>query len=156
MDIKDVIEWFLIADEDFDSAKILNEASHKHREIICYHCAQSVEKYLKGYLTFNDSIPMKTHNIILLNENCIEIDRVFEQIRYECGFLNKFSNEIRYPYRQVYHVGREYTWRMTAKCFLCVNVNIVETTMERKKMCTKLFRRPLTRQNILKKKGKYI
>jgi hypothetical protein len=26
MDIKDVIEWLMIADEDFDSAKILNEA----------------------------------------------------------------------------------------------------------------------------------
>jgi HEPN domain-containing protein len=99
MDIKDVVEWFMIADEDFDSAKILNEAVRKHKEIICYHCAQSIEKYLKGYLTYNDIIPQKTHNIIFLNETCIELDRTFEQIRNECGFLNKFVNEVRYPYR---------------------------------------------------------
>ncbi|MDR2194665.1 MAG: HEPN domain-containing protein [Treponema sp.] len=99
MNSKDVIEWFIIADEDFDSAKILNEAAHKHKEIICYHCAQSIEKYLKGYLTYNDIIPKKTHNIILLNETCIEIDHAFEQMRNECGLLNKFTNDIRYPYR---------------------------------------------------------
>ena len=99
MDIKDVIEWFMIADEDFDSAKILSEAVRKHKEIICYHCAQSVEKYLKGYLTYNNIIPKKTHSTILLNEKCIELDYTFEQIRSECGILNKFANEIRYPYR---------------------------------------------------------
>jgi HEPN domain-containing protein len=99
MDIKDVVEWFMIAEEDFDSAKILNEASRRHKEIICYHCAQSIEKYLKGYLTYKGIIPEKTHNIILLNESCIEIDPAFEQIRGECGVLNKFANEIRYPYR---------------------------------------------------------
>jgi HEPN domain-containing protein len=99
MDIKDVIEWFMIADEDFDSAKILSEAVRKHKEIICYHCTQSIEKYLKGYLTYNDIIPQKTHNTIFLNEKCIEVDRAFEQIRVECGILNKFANEIRYPYR---------------------------------------------------------
>jgi HEPN domain-containing protein len=78
MDIKDVAEWFMIADEDLDSAKILNEAVRKHKEIICYHCAQSIEKYLKGYLTYNDIIPQKTHNIILLNETCIELVHTFE------------------------------------------------------------------------------
>jgi HEPN domain-containing protein len=94
MDIKDVAEWFMIADEDLDSAKILNEAVRKHKEIICYHCAQSIEKYLKGYLTYNDIIPQKIHNIILLNETCIELDHAFEKIRNECGLLNKFTNEI--------------------------------------------------------------
>ena len=99
MDIKDVAEWIVIADEDLDSAKILNESLRKHNEIICYHCAQSVEKYLKGYLTYHDIIPQKTHNLVFLNEKCIEIDPAFEQIRTECGLLNKFSNEIRYPHR---------------------------------------------------------
>jgi HEPN domain-containing protein len=88
MDIKDVTEWFMIADEDFDSARILNEAARKHKEIICYHCAQAIEKYLKGYLTYNDIIPQKTHNIILLNENCVELDHSFKQIRNECTVNN--------------------------------------------------------------------
>ena len=44
MKIKDVIEWIMIADEDLYSAKILSEQIRKPYEIICYHCAQSVEK----------------------------------------------------------------------------------------------------------------
>jgi HEPN domain-containing protein len=99
MKIKDVLEWIQIADDDFDTAKILNEAARKHYENICYHCAQAVEKYLKAYLSYNDSIPQKTHNLLLLNEICIDTDNKFENIRTECGLLNRFTNEIRYPHR---------------------------------------------------------
>jgi HEPN domain-containing protein len=99
MKIKDVMEWIQIADDDFDSAKILNEAIRKHYEVICYHCAQAIEKYLKGYLSYNDIIPPKTHNLLLLNENCIDIDSTFVDIRTKCGLLNRFTNEIRYPQR---------------------------------------------------------
>jgi HEPN domain-containing protein len=99
MKIKDVIEWIQIADDDFDSAKILNESVRKHYEIICYHCAQAVEKYLKGYLSYHDIIPQKTHNLLLLNELCMETNNAFENIRTECSLLNRFTNEIRYPHR---------------------------------------------------------
>ena len=99
MNSSDVKEWLIIADDDFDSAKILNESVRKHREVICYLCAQAAEKYLKGYLTYNNIIPPKTHNLVLLNDNCIEYDKSFEGIKIECGFLNRFVNEIRYPSR---------------------------------------------------------
>ena len=99
MNINDVKEWMIIADDDFDSAKILNESVRKHREVICYLCAQSAEKYLKGCLTYNNVIPPKTHNLVLLNDKCIEIDNSFDSIKIECGFLNRYVNEIRYPYR---------------------------------------------------------
>ena len=103
MNINDVKEWMIIADDDFDSAKILNESVQRHMEVICYLCAQATEKYLKGYLTYNDILPQKTHNLVLLNDKCIEIDSNFEEIKMECGFLNRYVNEIRYPYRvQVY------------------------------------------------------
>ena len=52
MNNEEVKEWLEIADKDFDSAQILNEAVRRHYEIICYLCAQAVEKYLKGYLVF--------------------------------------------------------------------------------------------------------
>jgi HEPN domain-containing protein len=99
MNINDVTEWVIIADDDFDSAKILNESVRKHREVICYLCAQAAEKYLKGYLTYNNIIPRKTHNLVLLNDKCIEIDNSFDEIKIECGFLNRYVNEIRYPVR---------------------------------------------------------
>jgi HEPN domain-containing protein len=99
MKINDVIEWIQIADDDLYSAKILNEQVRKPFEIICYHCAQSTEKYLKGYLTYNDIIPPKTHDLLLLLDLCIGKDTIFENIRTECGLLNRFTNEIRYPHK---------------------------------------------------------
>jgi HEPN domain-containing protein len=68
MKISDVIEWLQIAEEDFYAAQVLNEAVRKPYEIICYHCAQAIEKYLKGYLSYNGILPQKTHNLLLLLE----------------------------------------------------------------------------------------
>jgi HEPN domain-containing protein len=99
MNIDEVIEWYRIADNDFDSAKLLNDAVRKHYEIICYHCSQSVEKYLKGYLIYNDLTPQKTHDLLFLINLCIKMDNDFEDIMVECGFLNRFANDIRYPHR---------------------------------------------------------
>ena len=99
MKIKDIVEWLLIADEDFYSAQILNQQERRPYEIICYHCAQAVEKYLKGYLAYIDVTAPKTHNLSFLLDLCIESNNEFEKIRTECGVLNKFTNEIRYPSR---------------------------------------------------------
>jgi len=74
MGIDDAKEWIEIADNDFDSAILLNEAVRKHYEIICYHCSQAVEKYLKGYLVSMDIVPKKTHDLRFLNNLCIELD----------------------------------------------------------------------------------
>jgi HEPN domain-containing protein len=99
MNLDDVIEWVQIADEDLYSAQMLNELVRKPYETICYHCAQALEKYLKGYLTYNNILPQKTHNLLVLLEFCVEKDNRFESIRTECGILNRFTNEIRYPHR---------------------------------------------------------
>jgi len=116
MNINDVKEWMIIADDDFDSAKILNESHKKHMEVICYLCAQAAEKYLKCFLTYNDIIPQKTHNLVLLSDNCIEIDNNFQEIKMECGFLNRYINEIRYPFRiEVYEEDLAYVIRSVEK-----------------------------------------
>ena len=99
MDTEEIIEWIRLADNDFDSAKILNEAVRKHCEIICYHCAQATEKYLKGYLVYKGIIPEKTHHLPYLNNLCAEKDDNFKDIKTVCYFLNRFANDIRYPHK---------------------------------------------------------
>ncbi|MDR2118914.1 MAG: HEPN domain-containing protein [Tannerellaceae bacterium] len=99
MNNENVQEWLQLADDDIYSAKILNNALRKPYEIICYHCAQAVEKYLKGYLTWQDIVPPKTHDLIFLNSLCIEQDNEFRNIKAECNFLNRYSNDIRYPHK---------------------------------------------------------
>ena len=99
MNIDDVMEWIELADNDLDSAILLSEAVRKHYEIICYHCAQAVEKYLKAYLIYKDIIPKKTHDLRFITNLCIEINKDFESIITECSFLNKFADDIRYPHK---------------------------------------------------------
>ena len=99
MNNEEVTEWMTIADSDLDSAKILNQATRKHYEIICYHCAQATEKYLKAYLVCNDIMPEKTHNLPYLNSLCIEMNNDFQNIETACNFLDKFANDIRYPHK---------------------------------------------------------
>jgi len=97
MNNDEVQEWLEVADRDLDSALLLNEAVRRHFEVICYHCAQAVEKYLKGYLIFNDIVPKKTHDLVLLNDFCVEIDNEFQNIYDECRFISRFGTDIRYP-----------------------------------------------------------
>jgi len=97
MNVDEVREWMEIADRDFDSAYILNEAARRHYEIICYHCAQAAEKYLKGYLVYHDVVPRKTHDLSFLNSLCIEKDGTFTDIQALCDFLTTFATDIRYP-----------------------------------------------------------
>jgi len=97
MNNEEVQEWLEVADRDFDSALILNEATRRHYDLICYLCAQAVEKYLKGFLVFNDITPKKTHDLNLLNDLCIEINLDFNNIAVECGFLIRFATDVRYP-----------------------------------------------------------
>jgi HEPN domain-containing protein len=99
MEIEDVAEWIQLADDDLYSAQILNGAVRKVYEIICYHCAQAAEKYLKAYLTYQDIIPEKTHNLLFLSKLCMEKDNEFENIAALCDFLNRFANDIRYPHK---------------------------------------------------------
>jgi HEPN domain-containing protein len=99
MDYEEVKEWLRLADDDLDSARILNKSVRKHYAIICYHCAQAVEKYLKGYLVYNEIIPKKTHDLLFLNNLCIELDKDFEEIITECGYVNRFAKDIRYPHK---------------------------------------------------------
>jgi HEPN domain-containing protein len=99
MKIKDVLEWIQLADEDFYSAKILNDAPRKPFESICYHCAQAIEKYMKAYLIYNDTISEKTHNLRFLNDICSEIDEQFQDTTSLCDFMNRFANDIRYPHK---------------------------------------------------------
>jgi HEPN domain-containing protein len=99
MGLRDVREWVQIAEEDLDAAKFLNTAYRKHIEIICYHCSQSAEKYLKGFLTFHGVIPPKTHDLENLLDKCNKIDNRLRVLKKECKFLNMFANDIRYPAR---------------------------------------------------------
>ncbi len=64
-------------------------------EAICFHCQQTVEKYLKAYLISNNFDFGKTHNLEYLIELCSKHDKGFRRI--DVGNLSFYAVEIRYP-----------------------------------------------------------
>jgi len=97
MEIDTTLEWFFFADADFDSAQILNNAYCKHSEIICYHCQQAVEKYLKAFLCYKGVIPPKIHVLETLCALCSDFDSSFNDIAKDCAYLSPFAVHARYP-----------------------------------------------------------
>ncbi|GHV88107.1 hypothetical protein AGMMS50267_04670 [Spirochaetia bacterium] len=52
---KELKQWFSKADDDLKSAEYLATMHYPRPEgIICFHCQQSAEKYLKGFLFQKD------------------------------------------------------------------------------------------------------
>jgi len=91
------------------------EHADKPYEVVCYHCAQAIEKLLKGFLIYHNILPAKTHNLIKLLEKCIEIDQRFDAFFDDFDFLNDVNNEVRYP-----------DWIDLTDDFVIKSINIVE------------------------------
>jgi HEPN domain-containing protein len=97
MDKELVAEWFKFADDDIDTVLLLKEMRPQHFEIICYHCEQAVEKYLKGFLVSRDQMPPKTHDLTNLCNLCLEYDSNFTNLLSQCSYLKQFGVQPRYP-----------------------------------------------------------
>lgn len=91
-------EWFETADLDYGSALFLLEMKPMPFEIICYHCQQCAEKYLKGFIAYYGEDILKTHDLVVLNKRCIDIDDRFIEIEEACIQLTDYGVHIRYPF----------------------------------------------------------
>lgn len=97
MDNRDVAkEWFLKAENDLITAEILIK-NNGPTDIICFHSQQCAEKYLKGFLCFNNVVPPKIHEVEKLIILCGKIDNSFEDIIEIGENLSDYAVEFRYP-----------------------------------------------------------
>ena len=99
MDNKDVAkEWFKVAETDLASAEFLQRMKPVPVEIICYHCQQSAEKHLKGFLALKGEAIEKIHDLVRLNKMCRKYAEDFGVIEEECLMLTDYAVNIRYPF----------------------------------------------------------
>jgi HEPN domain-containing protein len=99
MDNRDIAqEWFAIANTDLASAVFLQAMRPTPIEVICYHCQQAAEKYLKGFLALQGEPPQKTHDLLRLNKNCQQYDPSFITIEKSCLLLTDYGVNVRYPF----------------------------------------------------------
>ena len=90
-------EWLELAEMDLGAAKYLLGMRPVPVEIVCYHCEQAAEKFLKGALTRFQIEPPKTHDLLQLCKMCCEVDERFAQLVDACVELTPYGVQIRYP-----------------------------------------------------------
>jgi HEPN domain-containing protein len=91
-------EWFDIGEKDFALADHASKNMHPAPfELICYHCQQSAEKYLKGYLVYHGAVPPKIHDLGELEKLCEAVNSGFSIIVAKCNILNQYGVVPRYP-----------------------------------------------------------
>ena len=84
------------ADHDLEIVRReLNLSEELLTDVLCYHCQQAVEKYLKTFLISKMVKPPKTHDIITLVEECGKIDSDFESLS-DYAYMTAYASELRY------------------------------------------------------------
>ena len=93
-----VTPWMQKADNDILAARHLAENMYPAPvEIICFHCQQAAEKYLKAFLVYNDQEPPKTHDLVELAKLCNNYNPDFLLLLPKCEYLLPFASRTRYP-----------------------------------------------------------
>ncbi len=92
-----VKKWVMKAINDINIVKheLVQPDSEMVTDAICFHCQQSVEKFLKAYLVMNKIDIGKTHNLEFLLELCKKQDIDFGNI--DVGNLSFYAVTVRYP-----------------------------------------------------------
>ncbi|MBO4318870.1 MAG: HEPN domain-containing protein [Treponema sp.] len=95
---KEVLEWERFAEMDYITANHLDKTLYpKQMEIICYHCQQCAEKYLKALLDYLGYEIEKTHDLGNLANTISEKVLVPQDVLISCAKLTQYGVKIRYP-----------------------------------------------------------
>lgn len=89
VDSKKYEEWLQMAKKDLQSVKILFEHDGDYG-IVCFHCQQAIEKYLKGFLIFKSGKLAEGHSLLRLCKKAAEYDQRFTAFVKDCSFVNNF------------------------------------------------------------------
>lgn len=94
--------WFQYALGDLRAAQMLSTAPNGLYPQIAYHCQQSVEKSMKGFLIYHGVRFQKTHNLVELLGLVTALDaHLSQKLEAASQFLNPFAVTFRYPDAEV-------------------------------------------------------
>ncbi len=95
---KSVQAWFAKANEDLFAATFLHGSKNPKSFLpIAFHCQQTIEKAIKGLLTFHDKKFEKTHDLKEIMGLILQIDPSLETVLKPTIELTPFAVAFRYP-----------------------------------------------------------
>lgn len=89
-------EWVAKADSDLEAAKVLFDQK-KAYDIVCFHCQQAVEKYLKALLVFYGIRFEKIHDLWVLAQKIFPKEPNIKLFREKLRTLDAYYIGARYP-----------------------------------------------------------
>lgn len=92
-----VKNWLIKSQNDLLAAIKLSDDPEIYGDTAIYHCQQSAEKAVKGFLVLHNQNFPKTHDIRLLVQLAIAINPKFEQYQEASEILTPYATEYRYP-----------------------------------------------------------
>ena len=90
-------EWVSKAEDDYQAAIALARADAHLHDQVCFHCQQSVEKYLKALLEELGIDVEKTHDLTSIQMLLLPHHAALRGLRRGLEFLTGFAVNPRYP-----------------------------------------------------------
>jgi HEPN domain-containing protein len=87
--------WFRKGDSDLADAR-RTVASEGPYDTACFHAQQAAEKYLKGYLVWQDQPIPRTHDLEELQQLCLRVNPMPELAGLDLTNLTGYGVELRY------------------------------------------------------------
>ena len=103
--------WQQKANEDLAVAKELRDFGTGHFGIICFHCQQAAEKYLKALLAHKGLAIPRTHDIEFLRDLLQDSNVTVPVDAEDAAWLSGFAVLVRYPTAPLRPVSREHADR---------------------------------------------
>ena len=88
--------WFARAQRDLASSERLLVQPELPAEAV-FHCQQTVEKVLKGFLVWHNLPFRKTHDLVELGAQCVALDPSLEPFLRRAAPLTDYAWKFRYP-----------------------------------------------------------
>ncbi len=94
---RETARWIQKAEDDFNGARSLARDQPTPRDLVCFHCQQSAEKYLKGFLQEIGLPVPRIHNLDDLLTLLLPRDPTLKKLARGLVSLSRYAVDIRYP-----------------------------------------------------------
>ena len=91
-------EWVIKAEGDFNTAqREMSAKESPNYDAACFHAQQCAEKYLKARLCQAGIAFGRTHDLVAMLDQAIEVEPALGLFREDLAYMSAFAVEFRYP-----------------------------------------------------------
>ena len=94
---RETAKWVQKAEQDWEVAHQLAGGTRPPRDVVCFHCQQAAEKYLKALLQENGLVVPRTHDLADILKLLLPGDANLIPLRRRTGSLTRYAVDYRYP-----------------------------------------------------------